>query len=460
MDRLVLSYLVLVFRVLKEFANNFVKFSVSLCLCGKASGKRNIGPETADHSFIIRYGITLVAACLLCLSGSIPVRAAVLPGIDVLQQRSFDMLQGKRVGLITNHTGRSSAGVSTIDILHTAPGVRLTALFSPEHGIRGDADEKISSNADAKTGLPIHSLYGKTCRPTPQMMAGIDILVFDIQDIGTRFYTYIGTLSLAMRAAKVAGIPFVVLDRPNPINGLSVQGGIPESIPPERESGCGAITSIHPIPTRHGMTMGELARLFNGEYGIGCDLTVIPLRGWQRSMYLDETGLTWVNPSPNMKSLTAALLYPGLGVLETTNLSVGRGTETPFQLYGAPWVDAKALLANLSARKIPGISFAAVRFVPTAAGHPYRGKTCYGICVTAIDRERLDPVLAGLHMVQAIYQVQPKRYTSYEGFATETGDRDAWRLLTRMAMTPEMVAGRWQEGLERFKKVRERYLLY
>lgn len=404
--------------------------------------------------------IMLILACLTLLFVITPAHAVVLPGIDVLQQRNFNILQGKRVGLITNHTGRSAAGVSTIDILHNAPGVRLTALFSPEHGIRGNADEKVSSASDAKTGLAIHSLYGKTCRPTPQMLAGIDILVFDIQDIGTRFYTYIGTLSLAMRAAKAAGIPFVVLDRPNPINGITVQGAVPTSIPPERSSCCGAITCIHPIPTRHGMTMGELARLFNGEYGIDCDLTVIPLQGWQRSMYLDETGLAWVNPSPNMKSLTAALLYPGLGVLETTNLSVGRGTATPFQLYGAPWVDAAAVLANLLARKLPGITFAAVRFVPSAAGHAYRGKTCYGVSVTAIDRAKIDPVLAGLHMVQAFYQVQPKRYKSYGGFATETGDRDAWRLLTRLAMTPEMVAGRWQEGLERFKKVRERYLLY
>ena len=404
--------------------------------------------------------LAILLACLIFLSVTESVHATVLPGIDILQQRTFDILQGKRVGLITNHTGRSSAGVSTIDLLHAAPGVRLTALFSPEHGIRGDADEKVSSVTDAKTGLPIHSLYGKTCRPTPQMLTGIDILVFDIQDIGTRFYTYIGTLSLAMRAAKSAGIPFVVLDRPNPINGVTVQGAIPDSTPPERSSGCGAITSIHPIPTRHGMTMGELARLFNTEFGIGSDLTVIPMKGWRRSMYLDETGLAWVNPSPNMKSLTAALLYPGLGVLETTNLSVGRGTQTPFQLYGAPWVNAAEVLANLSARKIPGISFVAAEFVPTAAGHIYRGKTCYGIRVTSIDRERLDPVLVGLHLAQAFYEVQPKQYKAYEGFATETGDRGAWRLLTRMAMSPEMVVERWQEGLERFKKVRERYLLY
>ena len=400
----------------------------------------------------------LLVLALFCLA--MPVRAAVLPGIDVLQQRDFDILKGKRVGLITNHTGSSAAGVSSIDILHAAPGVRLTALFSPEHGIRGDADDKIASTTDVKTGLEIHSLYGKTCRPTPEMLTGIDILVFDIQDIGTRFYTYIGTLSLAMRAARAAGIPFVVLDRPNPINGVTVQGAVPDSIPPERSTSCGAITSIHPIPTRHGMTIGELARLFNTEFGINCGLTVIPLQGWKRAMYQDDTGLAWVNPSPNMKSLTAAILYPGLGVLETTNLSVGRGTDKPFQLFGAPWVNAAAVLNNLKARKLPGIAIAAVTFVPTAVGHDYRGKTCYGISITAIDRGRVDPIMVGLHLVQAIYEEHPKKYSSYDGFAVETGDRDAWKLLTHMRMAPEIVAQRWTVDLERFKKLRERYLLY
>ncbi|MBL0224799.1 MAG: DUF1343 domain-containing protein [Geobacteraceae bacterium] len=189
--------------------------------------------------------------------------AAVLPGIDVLSTQNFHLLKDKRVGLITNHTGLSAAGVSTIDILFRAPGVRLTALFSPEHGIRGNSDDKVSSGVDAKTGLPVHSLYGTSCRPTPEMLRNIDVLVFDIQDIGTRFYTYIGTLSLAMRAAREAKIPFVVLDRPNPIGGEKVQGAIPSTRLPERKNGCGAITSIHPIPTRHGMTVGELAQLFN-----------------------------------------------------------------------------------------------------------------------------------------------------------------------------------------------------
>jgi uncharacterized protein YbbC (DUF1343 family) len=386
--------------------------------------------------------------------------AAVLPGIDVLSRENFGILQSKRVGLITNHTGRSAAGASTIDILFRAPGVRLTALFSPEHGIRGESDDKVSSAVDARTGLPIHSLYGTSCRPTSEMLRNVDVLVFDIQDIGTRFYTYIGTLSLAMRAAKEAGIPFVVLDRPNPIGGEWVQGAIPAIPLPERKGGCGAITSIHPIPTRHGMTVGELARLFNAEYGIGCVLTVIPMQGWQRPMYYDQTGLDWINPSPNMKSLNAALLYPGPGALETTSLSVGRGTDRAFLAYGAPWVNAAAVMKNLSLRNIPGIQFEACSFVPTTPGFSYRGKTCSGVCVSGLDRERLDPVQVGLHLVQAFYETHPQRFRAYEGFATEEGDRETWGLLTKKGERPEVVLERWNPGLERFRKLRERYLLY
>ncbi|HEY4743197.1 MAG TPA: DUF1343 domain-containing protein, partial [Desulfuromonadaceae bacterium] len=335
----------------------------------------------------------LIVVCLLALCPVRPVLAGVLPGIDVLIARDFDILQGKRVGLITNHTGRSAAGESTIDILAHAPGVRLTALFSPEHGIRGTADDKVATAIDSKTGIPIHSLYGATCRPTPEMLRDLDILVFDIQDIGTRFYTYIGTLSLAMVAAREAGIPFVVLDRPNPIGGLQVDGAVPETppigspLPPRSHrgnrdaEGCRELTSIHPIPTRHGMTVGELASLFNVEFGIQCDLTVVPMSGWQRSMYYDDTGLTWVDPSPSMRQLDAALLYPGLGILESTNLSVGRGAGHPFRMFGAPWVDGEALARNLAARNLPGISFTPCRFTPATGSRPYGGQSCSGVCV-------------------------------------------------------------------------------
>jgi uncharacterized protein YbbC (DUF1343 family) len=408
-----------------------------------------------------RFNSLVPASVLLCLLlYASCCYAAVLLGIDVLSNQRFKLLQNKRVGLITNHTGRSADGVSTIDILYHAPGVQLVTLFSPEHGIRGESDDKVSSGVDARTGLPIFSLYGATCRPTPEMLKGLDVLVFDIQDIGTRFYTYIGTLSLAMRAAGEAGIPFVVLDRPNPVGGEKIQGAIPSVPLPERKGGCGAITSIHPIPTRHGMTIGELAQLFKGEFGIACDLTVVPLQGWRRAMYYDQTGLAWINPSPNMRSLNAAILYPGPGTIETTNLSVGRGTDKAFLAYGAPWVDAGAVAANLSRRNIPGITFKACTFVPTAAGFAHQGKNCRGICVAGIDRDRLDPLRAGLHIVQAFYETHPQRFLAYEGFATETGDREAWGLLTKGRVTPEKVQQRWDEGLERFRELRRRYLIY
>jgi len=407
-------------------------------------------PFKAVFAAVVLFGLIKAVVC----------SASVLPGIDVLSAQNYGILQNKRVGLITNHTGRTASGVSTIDILFRAKGVQLVALFSPEHGIRGESDDKVSSGVDGTTGLPIHSLYGKSCRPTAGMLRGIEVLVFDIQDIGTRFYTYIGTLSLAMRAAREAGIPFVVLDRPNPLGGEQVQGAIPTTILPERTNGCGAITSIHPIPTRHGMTVGELARLFNSEFGIGCQLTVIPLQGWQRSMYFDQTGLAWINPSPNMKSLDAAILYPGPGTLETTSLSVGRGTARAFLAYGAPWVDAAAVIKNLSVRKIPGLQFEACSFVPTTPGFSYKGRTCYGVCVTALDRELLDPVQAGLQMLQAFHDVHPGRFRAYGGFATEVGDREAWGLLTKGAVRPEQLLERWDVALQRFMEIRKRYLIY
>lgn len=405
--------------------------------------------------------VILMLSALLGASGAAARESVpVLPGIDVLALRNFDILQGKRVGLITNQTGRTAAGTSTIDMLYRAPGVALGALFSPEHGIRGEKDEKVSSTIDRATGLTVHSLYGTTCRPTPGMLQGLDVLVFDIQDIGTRFYTYIGTLSLAMRAAAEQGIPFVVLDRPNPLGGIRVEGAIPTDTVRTGRTNCGSMTSIHPIPTRHGMTVGELARLFNTEFGINCDLTVVPMQGWQRAMYYDATGLAWVNPSPNMKSLTAALLYPGLGILETTNLSVGRGTDAPFQMFGAPWVNGAAVAGRLASRKIAGVAFTPCRFVPTAAGHPYRGRNCSGVCVTVTDRERLDPIPAGLHLAQAFYEVSPERFKAYEGFATEVGNSQAWGLLTHGGKSPEEVAGAWDEGLKQFRTTRARYLLY
>jgi len=381
-------------------------------------------------------------------------QSSVLSGIDVLQKRDFDILAGKKIGLITNHTGVNREGLSDIDLLFEAKSHQLIALFSPEHGIRGNEDVPVDSSKDEKTGLPIYSLYGKTVRPTKEMLSGIEVLVFDIQDIGTRFYTYIATMAYAMQAAKENGIRFVVLDRVNPISGEKVEGAVPNA------NFCTGLTCIYPIPTRHGMTVGELAGLFNEHFGIQSDLTVVPLQGWKRRMYFDETGLRWLNPSPNMKTLTGAIFYPGLGVAETTDLSVGRGTSRPFEIYGAPYFDADKIAQNLSKRNIPGIRFTPYSFIPTAPYHPYKDQLCHGIQATITDRQQLDSVFAGLNMIQAIYQTHPSRYTAQNGFKIEIGNAQAWDLLTKKGKSPAEVMNRWETELNDFKAIRARFLLY
>lgn len=409
----------------------------------------------------------LLLPCVLLLWCSLlqapSASAEVLPGIDVLVRRNFDLVQGKRVGLITNQTGRSANGSSTIDLLASAPGVKLVALFSPEHGIRGEADVKLASGIDQRTGLPIHSLYGSSCRPTTQMLQGIELLVFDLQGIGSRFYTYAGTLHHTLRAAKEHGIPLIVLDRPVPINGTVVAGAVPDPAEVAKRrsndpTGCRSLTITHPIPTRHGMTMGELARLINREAAINAELQVVAMSGWQRRMSWNETGLAWVNPSPNMKDAVAALLYPGLGILEATNLSVARGTDRPFHRYGAPWLDPAAVLKQLP--DLAGLRFSATSFIPTAPGHPYRGQRCNGVEVTVSDPGLADPILAGLHLVQAIYRAHPTHYQLRGGFHTMIGDHTAWERLTRQGESPEQILNGWQRGLELFKRLREQYLLY
>jgi len=328
--------------------------------------------------------------------------SAVLPGVDVLDRDGFRPLVGRRVGLITNHTGRDRAGTPTARILKEAAGVTLVALFSPEHGPAGRLDQDTIVDAtDPDTGLPVRSLYGKTRRPTPEMLADVDTLVFDIQDIGSRFYTYISTMLEAMRAASGRGIRFVVLDRPNPINGVDVAG-------PLVDSGSESFVGCHPIAVRHGMTAGELAGMFATELKLDLDLVVVPCEGWRRSDAFDATGLEWVNPSPNMRNLNAAFLYPGIGLLEMTNLSVGRGTDTPFEVVGAPWLDGRRLAEVLSARRIPGVAFVPIRFTPTASKHA--GDACGGVNLVATDRDRLDPVRLGLEVAVALRQIHPTEW--------------------------------------------------
>jgi uncharacterized protein YbbC (DUF1343 family)/CubicO group peptidase (beta-lactamase class C family) len=375
---------------------------------------------------------------------------STLNGIDVLARDGFALLKGKRVGLITNHTGRNREGQTTIDILFNAPGVKLVALFSPEHGIRGTLDQaKISSSVDEKTKLPINSLYGETRQPTPEMLKNIDILVYDIQDVGARFYTYISTLGLALEAAAKAKIKFVVLDRVNPINGVDVEGPIADA---DKLS----FIAHHRIPVRHGMTVGELAQLFNGERNINADLEVVRIDGWQRRAWFDETGLVWTNPSPNMRSLTQATLYPGVCLLEPTNVSVGRGTDTPFEMIGAPWIEERKLAAALNARNIPGVRFIPVRFTPRTSVH--EGKECGGVNIIITDRTRLEPVTAGMEIAVQLRTLFPKDFNVDRFIRLLVNQQifDAFKQGSEARALRQI----WEDDLTQFRQIRAKYLIY
>jgi uncharacterized protein YbbC (DUF1343 family)/CubicO group peptidase (beta-lactamase class C family) len=376
--------------------------------------------------------------------------APVLPGIDVLARGDFAPLKGKRVGLVTNHTGLSASGVPTIDLLHKAPGVQLVALFSPEHGIRGIVDADVPSSQDERTGLPIHSLYGETRRPTEAMLTGIDTMVIDLQDIGVRFYTYAATMGYVMEEAAKRKMSVVVLDRPNPINGWQIEGpaAAPEFV--------GFNAYIGAMPVRHGMTLGELAKLFNEEKQIGADLTVVPMANWRRDFWFDDTGLAWINPSPNMRNLNQATLYPGVGAIEYSNVSVGRGTDQPFEQIGAPWINARALAARLNGRNLPGVRFYPISFTPTSS--KYAKERCEGVFMVITSRNALQPVRLGLELAAALWSLHPQQYRM------ENTDRlFGWREgldRVRTGEDPAHVAGAFSAPEARWRLLRAKYLLY
>jgi uncharacterized protein YbbC (DUF1343 family) len=389
--------------------------------------------------------------CLLMLAATPSVHAGdTLPGIDVLERDGFRQLAGARVGLITNHTGLSRDGRSTIQLLHASTTVHLVRIFSPEHSLSGNLDiAVIGDDVEASTGIPVISLYGEVRRPTPAMLAGIDTLVFDIQDIGTRFYTYISTMGNAMIAAAENNVRFVVLDRPNPINGIDVAG-------PVLDDGLQSFVGFHTIPVRHGMTVGELAKMFNAELGLDLDLRVISVEGWQRSEFLDDTGLAWVNPSPNMRSQTAALLYPGIGLLETTNVSVGRGTDTPFELIGAPWLDGESLAKTLNALQLPGITFTPTQFTPDAS--TFADESCEGVRFTIADRSVFEPLTTGLSIARQLVLGYPDDWQT-DRYIRLLGNEVALRALLD-GKSVNQIKATYQEGLAAFMARRANYLLY
>lgn len=373
----------------------------------------------------------------------------VKTGIDVLEAENFAPLAGLRVGLITNHSGQDSAGQSTVEILRRAPGIKLVAIFSPEHGISGKMDRKVTSGKDPSTGLPVYSLYSDARRPTEKMLEGLDALVFDIQDAGVRFYTYITTMGYAMEAAARKGLSFYVLDRPNPITASFVQG-------PVMDRDLESFTGYFPLPVRHGMTVGELASLFNSENKIGVKLHVVRMRGYERADWYDDTGLVWVPPSPNLHTVREAVLYPGVAMVEGANVSVGRGTGTPFELVGAPWVQADELAAYLNGRKIQGVRFTPVDFIPES--DRYKDKFCHGVRVSLEDRQILDPTVLGVEIAAALYKLFPEDFQIHKALSL-IGSQKVLQAIEE-GYDPGTIADSWQKPLEDFINLRSKYLLY
>lgn len=372
-----------------------------------------------------------------------------LTGIDVLEAQNFAPLAGKRVGLITNQTGIDRNGRSTIDLLFRAPGVKLVALFSPEHGIRGTLDERVSSTTDAATGLPVYSLYGETERPTDAMLAGVDALVFDVQDAGVRFYTYITTMGYAMEAAAAHHIAFYVLDRPAPLGGDRVEG-------PMLDRDRTNFVGYFPMPVRMGMTLGEMAQMFNAEKKIGCDLHVIRMQNWSRRMWFDDTGLRWVNPSPNLRSLTENILYPGLEILQAGGVSVGRGTSEPFEVVGAPGIRGEELAADLNRRAIPGVRFEPQKFTPDSG--LYKGELCNGVRVALTDRNALRSMRMGMGIAAALAKLYPAKFDVAKMIELVGNAKTIQQLAA--GADPSAIVASWDKDLKSFRNVRAKYTLY
>ncbi|WP_375566775.1 exo-beta-N-acetylmuramidase NamZ domain-containing protein [Bacillus pumilus] len=381
-------------------------------------------------------------------------KAAVKTGIETLLSGNLSWLKGKRVGLITNPTGIDANMKSSVDLLFEHPSIKLTALYGPEHGVRGDAQagEGVESYTDEKTGLPVYSLYGKTRKPTPDMLKNVDVLLFDIQDVGARYYTYIYTMAYAMEAAKENNIPFVVLDRPNPIGGLKVEGPVLE---PEHASFVG----LYPIPLRHGMTTGELAKFFNKEFHINADVTVIKMKNWKRSMTFDDTKLPFVLPSPNMPTVDSTFVYPATGLIEGTNVSEGRGTTKPFELIGAPYINSSELADHLNQLKLKGVQFRPVSFTPTFSKHA--GKLSHGVQLYVTDRSSFEAVKTGLSIIKAIHDLYPKDFQFLQTGSFDKLIGNGWmKEEINQGTSVKHIMKRYHHDLKSFEKKRKKYLIY
>ena len=397
-----------------------------------------------------RFFFPIFAATTLMMITTPAAHAAdVLCGIDVLKRDNFKQLDGRKVAIVTNHTGRDREGNRVVDLLHGAKHLSVVRLFSPEHGLYGHLDEKVGHGKDEKTGLQVYSLYGETRRPTTEMLEGVDTLVFDIQDIGTRYYTYIATMGNCMEEAAERKLRMVVLDRPNPIRANWTDG-------PIADKEFHGFTAYGPLPVVHGMTLGELARMFNTEYKINCDLVVVPCEGWRRDMWFDATNLVWVNPSPNMRNLTQAALYPCVGLLENANLSVGRGTDQPFEVFGAPWIDGRKLASALNDADLPGLRFVPIEFTPTT--REFKGKKCQGVYIIVTDREALRPVMSGLAIAWHLKRLFGDTF-EIDKVINLLHNREALAALKKTD-DPTKLPQMWQSSLKEFDAKRNKYLMY
>ncbi|WP_338776370.1 DUF1343 domain-containing protein [Metabacillus sp. FJAT-52054] len=378
----------------------------------------------------------------------------VLTGAELLLKEQKSLIKGKRVGLITNPTGVDRNLTSVVDLLAQDKDIKLTALFGPEHGVRGDAQagQYVEYYIDEKTGVPVYSLYGQTKKPTPEMLKNVDVLVFDIQDVGSRYYTYIYTMAYAMEAAKENNIPIIVLDRPNPLGGIQTDG-------PVLEPAFSSFVGKYPIPLKHGMTVGELAKLFNSEFQIGADLKVVKMKGWKRSMDFDDTHLPFVMPSPNMPTLETAIVYPATGMIEGTNLSEGRGTTKPFELIGAPFINSDKLAGKLNSLKLPGVSFRAASFTPTFSKHT--GKLSHGVQLYVTDRKKFKAVKTGLSIVKTVKDMYPNdfQFLAADNFNLLLGNSWVKDMLLKGASVEE-IEKNYEEERTKFLDIREKYLLY
>lgn len=381
-------------------------------------------------------------------------------GLEALLTDRTELVAGRRVGLVASASSVDAALVSSVERLRQHRAVNLRALFGPEHGLRGDAQagEHVSAYTDRLTGLPVYSLYGETRKPTPEMLAGLDALLFDLQDGGVRFYTYLATLAYTMQAAAENGLPLIVLDRPAPLNGVTVEG-------PTLDPRFASFVGPYPIPLRYGLTAGEIARLFNAVFNINCDLTVVPLDGWRRGMWFDDTGLLFVPPSPNLPTLDSLTVYPGTCLVEGTTLSEGRGTTRPFEYIGAPWVNGEALAGALNALNLPGVRFRPVYFVPTFSKHA--GQVCAGVHLCVTDRSAFRPVETALHLLAQVKQAHPAHFAWREPWTPGghypidlLSGGDQVRLRLDAGSPVAELVDTWKEGVEAFKQLRAAYLLY